>query len=84
MTLSVKTPVVVAESSTSVTPVPPIIGLALAVVSAYRTPRLVSEAPPVLVTSPPSVAVDEVMLVSVGVVTVGVVASAVKVETGVV
>ena len=71
MTFSVKVPVVAAESLTWVTPVPPIVGLGLAVVSAYRTPRLVIETPPVLATSPPSVAVDEVMLVSVGVVIVG-------------
>ena len=71
-------------SSTSVTPVPPRVGLALDDVSAYNTPRLVIEAPPSLVTSPPSVAVVVVTPVTVGVVMVGATDEVVKVDTGLV
>ena len=79
---SLKIPVVVAASLTTVTLAPPICGLELSEVFAYTTPRAVIVAPPFAVTFPPSVAVVPVMLADVGVVTVGRTASAENVETG--
>jgi len=72
--LTVNTPVV-PDVLRFVTPVPPICGLALVEVMEKTTPRAVMAAPPSLVTLPPSVADVEVMLVTVGVVTVGAVAA---------
>src|SRR5262245_39220882 len=68
---SVKTPVVWAASTTSVAMPSPRVGLGSVAVGAYRTPRAVMLAPPLLVTLPPSVTDVGATLVAVGLVTVG-------------
>ena len=56
VTCLVKTPVPAVSAITLVTPVPPIVGLELALVRENTTPRSVTLAPPSAVTFPPRVA----------------------------
>ena len=67
--MKVPSPAVVAVKL--ITPVPPIMGLELALVGEITIPRSVTSAPPSEVTLPPRVAEVEVTFANVGVVIVG-------------